>query len=259
MKKFIFLLLLSFVFSSASAQTLTVSGCLELNSNIRQGMRDSGASSYVYALQSFLKTNNQMTVNPTGYFGVLTLKGVKNFQKVNNITPTGFVGPLTRAKIKEISCVIKITDPAPVPIPENPPVTPNVPVVETPAPVPTVTPTAPVVEDVILTSPNNSSLRVKTDGTISINSTSVVVKGSVTAGARSATMRWFEITTNPSVYKMSETTISTKKPQKANDNFIEVLEGLKPDTNYYYRACAENADLGQKSCGGTVSVKTNQI
>ncbi len=257
MKKIIFLSLLFFVFGSVSAQSLTITGCLELNSNMRQGMKDSTASSNVYALQSFLKVNNYMNANPTGYFGVLTLKGVKAFQKANNITPTGFVGPLTRAEIKKISCLVKVPDPVSPVIPESIPVIPVTPVVEVPAPVVPMVPVTSIVEDVILTTPNNSSLRVRTDGVVTLSNNSVTVKGTITAGARSATQRWFEITTNPTVYKMSETTISLKKLQRSNDNFTEVLVGLKPATNYYYRACAENVDLGQKSCGGTVSVITN--
>ncbi len=193
-----------------------------------------------------------MTANPTGYFGVQTLKGVKAFQKAQNITPTGTVGPVTRAAIKKISCATNIPEPVSPIIPEPIPVVPTTPIVETP-----VTPVTPVVEDVILTAPNNSSLRVRTDGIIALNSNSVTVRGVVTAGARSGTQRWFEMTTNPSVYKMSETTISLRKPQRTNDNFTEVFDGLKSNTTYYYRVCAENVDLGQKSCGGTVSVKTN--
>lgn len=253
MKKIIFLSLLLFVFSSVSAQSITITGCLELDTNIRQGMRDGTSSSRVYALQSFLKTNNYIAVNPTGYFGVLTLKGVKDFQKANNIIPTGFVGPITRAAIQKISCKVVITEPAPVVTPNPIPTTPNVPVIETPTPVPT----TPVVEDVILTAPNNSSLRVKTEGVVSLTSDSVLVRGSVTAGARSGTERWFELTKNPSVYKLSETTISIRVPQRTNDNFQQLFSGLTSATNYYYRVCAENVSVGQKSCGSTVSIKTN--
>lgn len=257
MKKIIFLSLLLFVFSSASAQSLTITGCLELNSNVRQGMKDSASSSNVYALQSFLKVNNYMTASPTGYFGVQTLKGVKSFQKASNITPTGFVGSLTRAEIKKISCLVEIPAPVSTTTPVIIPVVPTTPVVETPVIVPPVTPVVPVVEDVILTAPNNSSLKVKTDGTISIYNTSVMVRGSITAGARSGTEQWFELTTNPNVYKLSETKTTAKVSQRTNDIFEEVIDGLTSGVTYYYRACAENVSVGQKSCGGTVSVKTN--
>jgi hypothetical protein len=112
-------------------------------------------------------------------------------------------------------------------------------------------------EDVILTAPNNSSLKVRTDGIVSVSSDSVTVKGTITAGARSATVRWFELTKNKDVYKLSETTQSTKKSQRTNDNFQETFNKLTPATMYYVRVCAENVDLGQKSCGGTTSFKTN--
>lgn len=252
MKKLIFLSLLFFVFTSVHAQSLTVTGCLELNASIRQGMKDTSTSSNVYALQSFLKVRNYMTANPTGYFGTQTLKAVKAFQKANNISATGLVGPMTRTAIQKISCVSAIPDPVSPAIPQLPTPVPPVPVVETP-----VVPTPPVVEDVILTAPNNSSLKVKTDGTISIYATSLLVRGSITGGARSGTEQWFELTTNPIVYKLSETKTTAKAPQRTDDIFEEVIDGLTSNTTYYYRACAENVSLGQKSCGGTVSVKTN--
>lgn len=256
MKKTISLFVLFFAVSFVPAQSIASTGCLDLSQNIHQGNKDSNLHGDIYALQSFLKSSNFLTVNSTGYFGVQTLKAVKAFQKANNITATGFVGPLTRSQIKKISCTATVADPAPVAPPET---IPTVPVVDTPASIPPVTPIVPVVEDVILTAPNNSSLRVRTDGIVTINATSIIVKGSITAGARSGTLIWFETTTNPTVYKLSETKISLKKPQRTNNNFTEVIEGLKPETTYYYRACAETIDLGHKSCGGTVSVLTNKL
>ncbi len=249
MKKLIFLLLSFFVFNVTSAQGSTVTECLKINSNIRQGMKDSNTSSRVFTLQSFLKVNNYMTVNATGYFGAQTLKGVKAFQKAHNISTTGMVGPLTRSAIEKISCISNIPE-----IPTEPVTSiPTVPVVE----VPVVPPTPPVVEDVILTAPNNSSLKVRTDGVVTIATDSLLVRGSITAGARSSTQRWFELTRNPDVYKLSETTSSIKTPQRTNDNFQQLFSGLTSGVTYYYRVCADNIDVGQKSCGGSVSVKTN--
>lgn len=236
----------------ATGQSIAMAGCLEFDSNIRHGMKDITSSGEVYALQSFLKTNNYITVNPTGYFGVQTLKGVKAFQKAFRIIPTGFVGPLTRAEIKKVSCATSIPEPV-VPVEsETPTITPvaEVPVVLT-------DPVIPVVEDVILTAPNNSSLRVRTEGVISVTSDSLVVRGSVTAGARSGTERWFELTRNPDVYRLSETTISPKISQRANDNFEQAFSGLVSGATYYYRVCASNISLGQKSCGNSASVTIN--
>ncbi len=62
----------------------------------------------VTTLQSILIQKGYLTGEPTGYFGVVTLKAVKEFQRANNIPPTGFVGPLTRALL------VKIQDVAPV-------------------------------------------------------------------------------------------------------------------------------------------------
>lgn len=249
MKKLTFLLLSFFVFNVASAQSSVVAECLKLNSNIRQGMKDSNASNSVYTLQSFLKTNNYITVNPTGYFGAQTLKGVKAFQKAQNISTTGMVGPLTRSAIEKMSCISNIPE-TPV---ESVTSTPTIPVVEVPA----VPPAPPVVEDVILTAPNNSSLKVRTDGVVTIATDSLLVRGSIIAGARSSTQRWFELTRNQDVYKLSETTSSPKTPQRTNDNFQQLFTGLTSGVTYYYRVCADNVDIGQKSCGSSVSVKTN--
>lgn len=246
MNKLIFFLLSFFIFHFVSAQTIVTSSCVDLHSNIRQGMKDSISSGNVYTLQSFLKANNYMTVNPTGYFGVQTLKGVKLFQKAVGIIPTGFVGPLTRAEIKKISCVTDVFEP----------IVPTVtPIVEVPV-VPTES-VVPVVEDVILTAPNNSSLRVKTEGVVSTTTDSVVVRGRVTAGARSGMERWFELTKNPDVYKLSETTISPKIPQRTNAGFEQLFSGLVSGTTYYYRVCVDNISLGQKTCGNSMSVTTN--
>ncbi len=56
----------------------------------------------VIALQNILIKQGHLTSQATGYFGVLTLKAVKDFQRANEITPTGFVGPLTRAALERV-------------------------------------------------------------------------------------------------------------------------------------------------------------
>lgn len=51
----------------------------------------------VTALQDILRAKGYLSVQSTGYFGILTFKAVKAFQKGDmHISPTGFVGPLTR-------------------------------------------------------------------------------------------------------------------------------------------------------------------
>lgn len=58
------------------------------------GFKSRGAD--VITLQTVLLQQGYMTGSPTGYFGTLTLKALKDFQKAHAISPTGFVGPLTR-------------------------------------------------------------------------------------------------------------------------------------------------------------------
>jgi peptidoglycan hydrolase-like protein with peptidoglycan-binding domain len=53
----------------------------------------------VSKLQTLLIQRGFMTGNPTGYFGVNTLKAVKDLQRTYNINPTGFIGVLTRTAL----------------------------------------------------------------------------------------------------------------------------------------------------------------
>lgn len=78
--------------------------CLDLQINLRYRMRDTATSDDILSLQDYLQANGYLHVEPTGFFGVLTLQAAKNFQQANGISPTGFVGPITRAKIKALSC-----------------------------------------------------------------------------------------------------------------------------------------------------------
>ena len=50
----------------------------------------------VMTLQDLLKEWGYFTGDATGYFGGLTMKAVRAFQKDNNISQTGYFGPLTR-------------------------------------------------------------------------------------------------------------------------------------------------------------------
>jgi len=78
--------------------------CADIKIDLRYRSRDVGTRDDVSLLQDFLQTNNYSNSEPTGFFGVITLRAVKSFQKANDISPTGFVGPTTRAKIKTLSC-----------------------------------------------------------------------------------------------------------------------------------------------------------
>lgn len=78
----------------------SASACLSLAQDLRY--RSIGTA--VSGLQDYLQASGYLNSEPTGYFGLLTLQAVKNFQSSQNISPTGFVGPLTRAKIKALTC-----------------------------------------------------------------------------------------------------------------------------------------------------------
>ena len=62
---------------------------------LKKGMR----SEAVKTLQVNLKKLGFFNVEPTGYFGEITLASVKKFQKKYNIPTTGIVASLTHAKL----------------------------------------------------------------------------------------------------------------------------------------------------------------
>ncbi len=81
--------------------------CIDISKNLRVGMRDTAQSSEVYSLQNFLFSRNYLKVSPTGYFGRITEKAVKDFQYNENIYSSGFVGTITRSKITSLTCKTK--------------------------------------------------------------------------------------------------------------------------------------------------------
>ncbi|MFA6338614.1 MAG: serpin family protein [Candidatus Paceibacterota bacterium] len=85
-------------------QGTTSSTCVDLQTNLRYRSLDAQVGGIVSVLQNFLRSTGYLNSEPTGFFGVLTTKAIKDFQKGNDIDPTGFVGPITRAKIKAKSC-----------------------------------------------------------------------------------------------------------------------------------------------------------
>lgn len=93
----------SFVSSSSpivgttSNNTVPTSFISHISLNSPLGYKSSGNN--VEQLQQFLISQNCLTTQPTGYFGSLTLAGVKCFQTKNNISPTGYVGQLTLVAI----------------------------------------------------------------------------------------------------------------------------------------------------------------
>lgn len=76
--------------------------CLNLTVNLSKNSR----SASVFSLQVFLVDKGFLVIQPTGYFGTLTVSAVKNYQKSRGITPTGAVFALTRQAIKKDSCAL---------------------------------------------------------------------------------------------------------------------------------------------------------
>jgi len=77
--------------------------CVSLQNNLRYKTKDALTNGEVSTLQDFLQEQDFLSSEPTGYFGLLTLKAVKSFQSANEIVPTGYVGPMTRARIFTLS------------------------------------------------------------------------------------------------------------------------------------------------------------
>ena len=75
--------------------TTTEKDIVTINSNLKYGQRNSE----IFALQDFLIDKGFLNGNSSGFFGLLTFKAVKAYQKSVGINPTGYVGLLTRQKI----------------------------------------------------------------------------------------------------------------------------------------------------------------
>ena len=73
--------------------------CTLLTYNLTLGSRDLRTGGNVTVLQNFLRSAGYLNSESSGYFGSLTLKAVKDYQKANGISAYGYVGPITRASI----------------------------------------------------------------------------------------------------------------------------------------------------------------
>lgn len=80
-----------------------VAGKKGVTSNLRIGTQ----GEQVKILQGTLVEKGYFTGTVTGYFGPLTLKAVKAFQKASGITPTGYVGELTRRALSSGPVIVK--------------------------------------------------------------------------------------------------------------------------------------------------------
>jgi peptidoglycan hydrolase-like protein with peptidoglycan-binding domain len=118
------------------------SGCVTLTTNVALGSKDATSNGAVTQLQSFLQAQKLLAPEPTGFFGSMTLKAVKDFQVSQKLPPVGNTGPMTRAAILKVSCAtIQVnTTPAPTLSPVPPKnVTANVSDATLPAPTPKTT------------------------------------------------------------------------------------------------------------------------
>ena len=89
----------------------TQNSCVNLQNNMGYRSRDVSTNSEVSDLQDFLVTNGYLSVEPTGYFGLMTVASVKKFQSavgIGSATTPGYggVGPKSRAKIKSMTCSV---------------------------------------------------------------------------------------------------------------------------------------------------------
>jgi len=91
--------------------------CETITNNMRYRDRDVNKNGDVSTLQDFLQSQGYLKSEQSGYFGLLTVKAVKDFQKNNNINPSGYFGPITIQKIKDITCGGVMPSPNPVPTP----------------------------------------------------------------------------------------------------------------------------------------------
>jgi heat shock protein HslJ len=89
---------LSVEFKTSAAAVVTSTSTLKITKYLALGSRNAD----VYTLQNILIDGRYMKAPATGYFGMLTYKAVREFQRAHNIMAIGFVGPVTRAALNAI-------------------------------------------------------------------------------------------------------------------------------------------------------------
>lgn len=89
--------------SSGSVSTTPVPIGNSDNVQITKNLAYKSRGEQVITLQAILIQQGYLTGEPTGYFGILTLKAVKAFQRAHYINPTGFVGPVTRGVLAKLT------------------------------------------------------------------------------------------------------------------------------------------------------------
>ncbi len=93
-----------FASNTAYADTFVPTPCITFTHNLSFKSNDTQTDGEVSALQTFLQDEGYLRVDPTGFFGLATLRAVKKFQSTYSIPTTGYVGTLTRKKMKVLSC-----------------------------------------------------------------------------------------------------------------------------------------------------------
>lgn len=96
-----------------SSPIVNVTACANITMTLSYGMYDKTTNSEVTVLQSFLHAKGYLSVTPTGYFGPLTLRAVKAFQKDSaSGAVDGIVGVQTQAHIRAMDCqVVSVSAP----------------------------------------------------------------------------------------------------------------------------------------------------
>lgn len=85
--------------TTAANNSAPASSCTLLTYNLSFGSRDSRTGGNVTVLQDFLRSAGYLNSESSGYFGSLTFKAVKDYQRAYGISAYGYVGPITRASI----------------------------------------------------------------------------------------------------------------------------------------------------------------
>lgn len=88
--------------SFESLSTEFTTKALLVSTTLTENLRIGSRGDQVVLLQSALIKEGYLKYRVTGYFGVMTLRAVKDFQRDHFITPTGFVGVLTRGALAKV-------------------------------------------------------------------------------------------------------------------------------------------------------------
>ncbi|HTH93417.1 MAG TPA: peptidoglycan-binding protein [Candidatus Paceibacterota bacterium] len=115
LRKISIILIAIFVFLGFQAQAfaetvitspaVNVAACPAITHTLHIGLHDKTTEGQVTILQIFLHQKGYLSATPTGYFGSLTLKAVKAFQRESaSGAVDGIVGVQTRAHIRAMDC-----------------------------------------------------------------------------------------------------------------------------------------------------------